>query len=273
MGLIESLREECIQISIPESYPRDKTSVLRAITQLAKKSPILTNLSEDNIFNGLNEREKLMSTGFGKGIAMPHCAFKDITEFVIGILTIPEGVDFDSLDGKRTKLFVFMISPESKRNEHIRLLSGISRILDKPDFVDRLVSIKKPELVREVFLQHSDIELPIKPQEESYLFHVIIQDEEKFNDILTIFTELEGCSVSVVEINNASYYLRTLPLFASFWNETQKGFNRMIIAIVNKSFSNDVLRRINLIIDGLNNKKDVMVMVQKLFYFNGSLSL
>ena len=84
---------------------------------------------------------------------------------------------------------------------------------------------------------------------------------------------MEGCSVSVVEVNNASYYLRALPLFASFWNETQKGFNRMIIAIVNKSFSNDVLRRINLIIDELGNKKDVMVMVQKLFYFNGSLSL
>ena len=120
MNLAEILYEDCIQAGAEVS---EKVSVLRVIAQLAKKHPALQERSEDEIFQGLLQREETGSTGFGDCIAIPHCALDHVSDFVLGILTSPEGIDFDSIDGKPTKVFVFIIAPVSRRNDHIRILS------------------------------------------------------------------------------------------------------------------------------------------------------
>lgn len=271
MSLLESLCKGCIHIGLPSGYSNDKTGVLHFIANLALRSPALSNVKEEEIFQALAEREKIGSTGLEKGIAIPHCSMPNISDFVVGIVTLPEGVDFDSLDGEKTRLFVFIISPEEKRSEHIRLLSTISRVISNPRNVQEMLSMKDVDSLYEAFIRHIDVDLSAVPQKERALLHVIIQDEEKFNEILTLLTEIEDCSITVVESRNAYEYLQRMPLFATFWSEAKRGFSRIIIAIINNAFVNEVIRRLNLMIAEQENKAGIMVTVQKLFYTDGSL--
>ncbi|MFC1672505.1 PTS sugar transporter subunit IIA [Planctomycetota bacterium] len=99
MDLSNILLEECVKIG---TKARDKRSILKEIAKLARKSPVLEKVSEEKILKALDEREDLGSTGFGEGIAIPHCALDEVDRFIAGILTAPQGVDFDSLDGEET---------------------------------------------------------------------------------------------------------------------------------------------------------------------------
>ncbi|MEA2103539.1 MAG: PTS sugar transporter subunit IIA [Candidatus Cloacimonadota bacterium] len=270
MSLFKNLSKDNI---IVDCDAIDKNSLLKIIAENAIKNPDLKNISQKKLLAALRKREELVSTGIGKGIAVPHCSFDNISEFVIGIITIPHGIDFDSLDGKKAKLFIYIISPESKRNEHIRLLSHISKILSKKSAVDELLLLKDQEKVHAKFLEITDFENRLSPKEDCFLFHINVQLEDKFEDLLQMFAEMEDCFEYVVDVNDATYYLHRLPLFANFWSEHREGFNKLIIATVNKSFANETIRRINTMIDELDDKSGIMMTVQKLFYFNGSLNI
>ena len=78
------------------------------IVQTARKCSILKNVSDEEILNGLQDRESLGSTGFGKGIAIPHCRLKSVSDFVVGIMTVPAGVDFEALDGEAVNFIIFI---------------------------------------------------------------------------------------------------------------------------------------------------------------------
>src|SRR4030042_497855 len=109
MKLADVLHKECIAVNARLS---DKTEVLQEVARLAKKSSILDSVSEQEILAGLQARESLGSTGVGKGIAIPHCRLKTVKDFVVGIVTVPSGVDFDALDAGKVRLIVFIIAPE-----------------------------------------------------------------------------------------------------------------------------------------------------------------
>ena len=90
MSLFKDLKEECIQIG---SDATNKEEVLKEIAKLAKQCSALDNVSETDLFQALLDRENIGTTGFEKGIAIPHCKLDSISEFVVGALVIPEGVD------------------------------------------------------------------------------------------------------------------------------------------------------------------------------------
>lgn len=270
MNLAKYLNEECIQIGAEVS---DKSSVLRTIARLSKNCPVLQNISEEEILQGLIKREKLGSTGFDNGIAIPHCAFEDIPDAILGVLTVPDGVDFDSADGEPTKLVVFIIASEGKRNEHISILSAISSILRLPENVQEILSAKNASAVREIFLRHTESKKEPKLKKEYQQFTAIVQHEELFEDILNVFTEIGDCYVSVLEAKNAREYLYSLPLFHSFWNEEQTGFNRIILGLVSKALSNETARRLDMVLERAGKKSGVLVFFQDIAYMNGSLDL
>lgn len=269
MDLSKILDKDCVQIGVE---PADKQSVLETIARLAKKSGILAGVSEETVFKALQERENLGSTGFGKGIAIPHCVLDNVSDFVVGILTAPDGVDFKSLDKKKTKVLVFIIGPSTERNRHISILATVSHVFCIPGFTEELLVEKDPSAVRERFLRYSLEKVDTKAQIDSCIFHVFVQDESKFYDILEVFTAVESCSVSVTEARDASAFLYKLPLFSSFWREDRHGFNRIITAVVRKSLANNTIRQINDIVGGLDKHPGIMLAVQDIFYTAGLLS-
>ncbi len=269
MNLSRILDPECVQIV---TTGKDKESVLRTIASIATKSEALSGVAEETILGALKEREKLGSTGFGDGIAIPHCALDKISEFVVGILTAPDGVEFDSADGKPVKILVFIVGPTSGRSRHISVLATISRVFSIPGATEELVLAGNAVSVRDRFLQYSREEVDTKGQIESCMFHVVVQDEEKLSEILQVFVAVEARAVAVTEAKEAGEFLHRLPLFASFWSDEHDCFNRVITAVVNKAMANDAIRQINDVAGGLDKTSGVMVVVQDVFYAAGSLN-
>ena len=250
----------------------NKDEVLKEIARLANKNSILKKVKEKTIYKALKDREEVGSTGFGNEIAIPHCVIDNISDFVVGVLVIPDGVDYNSIDGKDTKIFSFIIAPKEKKNEHIRILSNISKVLQQSENIRNILESTSPEQIINIFSKVLD-KYQDKLKEKKYTkFTIIIQNEDSFYDIMNLFTEIQGCFVSVVEAENARKYLYSMPLFSYLWTEEKKGFNRIIFAIVNNAFANDTLRQINLIIDSLGKDAGVLILSQEISYLNGSIS-
>jgi len=260
-------------IAIDDSL-KDKDAVLHKIVDMAATCPGLASYKPEELYNKLAEREELLSTGIGNGIALPHCTLDDLEDFVIGILIVHSGVNFKAIDKKNVKLFIFIFAPKSKRNDHISLLARISQILQSSETVDEIVNQISPEKVYEIFYKHIALkeEPDYKPSVENTLFHVFVQIDDKFEDLLQIFSEIAEAHVSIIDANNPGYYLHALPLFASFWNESEKGFNKIIVAVVPKKLSNEVLRQIKTMMSGLKNKDGILVITNDVGYFSGSLN-
>ena len=174
MNLFDILHLECIEVG---ARLKDKSDALLETARLVKKCPVFDNVSEKDIVLGLEEREKLGSTGFGKGIAIPHCRLKNVSEFVVGIITVPEGVEFEALDGEKVKLIFFIVGPDRATNEHIRILSIIARTLSIPGVIDEILAQKNPESIHESFLRYSHDQVDTGDRKEKQAFHVFIQDD------------------------------------------------------------------------------------------------
>jgi mannitol/fructose-specific phosphotransferase system IIA component (Ntr-type) len=271
MGLFKSFRPECIQIG---SDARNKAEVLADLVRLAKKSRVLDKVPEKRILDALQERERVGTTGFGSGIAIPHCGLEDIDEFVVGLLIAPEGIDFDSVDGKKATTFFFIIGPKSHRNRHIQLLSAISKILKNPDVIQRFLEAFDENQVRQIVEElFKLVDVGVAPGRDTgkCLFQVFVQREECFEDLLQVFSAVVDGSIVVLEANAAGYYLHRLPLFAAYWTDSHKGFCRLILAVVDRDLSNDVIRRIHTVVEDVQNNPGVLITVQELFYSCGSL--
>lgn len=85
----------------------------------------------EEIFNALIAREKYGTTGFGNGIAIPHCRLKSCRKPIGLFVKLKQPVDFDALDHQAVDLVFFLIVPEEAHDEHLNLLAQVASVLDK----------------------------------------------------------------------------------------------------------------------------------------------
>jgi PTS system nitrogen regulatory IIA component len=269
VNLLDVVRPECI---VTRARPADKSAALREVARAAKRSAILADVSEEEILRGLADREALGSTGFGKGLAIPHCRLSTVPDFVVGIITVPDGVGFESMDGKPVTLLIFIVAPERKSAEHIRLLSAISRILRTPGVIDEILSCTTARAVADSFLRHAREEPPVFEDKGRSLLQVFVQDEDVFREILQALAEIPACSVALVEAQSAAAYLAKLPLFAGFWTDAPASFSRIVLAVLDRRLVNETVRRIETITGSPSGREGVLITVQELFYSAGALA-
>ncbi len=270
MKLINVLRGECVQAGA--NYAT-QDEVLAAIAALAKKSPVLSSVSEAELLQAFIEREQLSTTGFGNGIAIPHCRVETAENFVVGLLSVPNGVDFAAMDDQPVNLFVFIVAPASSSNEHIKILSAISQVLNVPVNVTEMLAAPSSEVLAENFLRHVRDEADPKQHDTKNLFRIQIQNEELFQDVLQIFEGFNASTVMVTESEPASNYLQKMPLFAGFWSDKSSEFCKVILATVDKQDTNETIRRIEQNTGPIDERNDILLTVQELFYCSGSLDV
>jgi PTS system nitrogen regulatory IIA component len=268
MKLLNVLRKESMRT---HSRAQSKRDAIDQVVEAAKSCDVLMHVSAEDILDGLLKREELGSTGFGGGIAIPHCRLPNVNEFVVGMMTFSDGVDFDALDGKPVSLLVFIVAPDSQSDAHIRLLSGISQVLSIPGAVDEMTAESSTEGLYESFLRHVRDEVQADQQDQRSLFHVFVQDEDFFRDILQIFSGMQTSTAVVMDTQNAAAYLSKLPLFSAFWTDNPRDFNRLIVAVVSRNMVNETIRRIERITGPLKERTGIMVTVQDLFYAAGRI--
>ncbi|MBB6340008.1 PTS system nitrogen regulatory IIA component [Pseudomonas fluvialis] len=113
-----------------------KKRVLEQIAALAARD--LGELDAHDIFESLIAREKLGSTGFGNGIAIPHCRLSGCSSPLCAVLHLEAAVDFDAIDGAPVDLLFVLLVPEAATDEHLELLRQIASMLDRADIRERL---------------------------------------------------------------------------------------------------------------------------------------
>lgn len=114
---------------------QDKWEAIRALVDHvvhAGRAPReLAKALHDQVF----ARERSMSTGMERGIAIPHAAVDGLEEIVgaLGVVTQPEGLAFDSIDARPAHLVVLLLIPRSQKLTHIRTLADIARLLGREE--------------------------------------------------------------------------------------------------------------------------------------------
>jgi nitrogen PTS system EIIA component len=268
MKLADVLREECIETQVQAA---SKKAVLDRVAEIAKRHPALAQIEEADIAAGLEKREALGSTGFGKGIAIPHCRLAACTDFVTGLLALPEGAPFESLDGKPVRLVAFIIAPARETDAHIRLLSAISQAFRVPGAVEEMAASTTPEGLRESFLRYTRDESDARDYGSRNLVQIFVQNEDYFHELLQMLTAISPDSVMVIEGRNTGAWLSRMPLFAGFWGDNADRFMRVITAAIEKKLTNETIRRIESVTGHLESCDDVMVVVQDLCYASGRI--
>ncbi len=268
MKLEKVLYPECVVAGLEL---QSKDDALQAVARTAKKSGLLANVDEETILAGLRQREEIGSTAFGDQIAIPHCRLASVSDFVVGLISVPKGVSFDAVDGQAVKLVAFIVGPESESNDHIALLSEISHSLMTPGAIDEMIAAESAADLRKGMLTHSSTNVDTFDPTSRNLFHVFITDEDKFREVLQVFAAMEATAISVVEARTASEYLAKIPLFSGFWNDRITGVCHTITALVEKDFTNETVRRIEQVAAKSDGSGDVSIAVQNVFYSSGIL--
>lgn len=105
----------------------------------------------DTFFNSIIERERIVSTGIGMGVAIPHAKLPDYNEFFIAIGILPKGVDWKALDGGPVRI-VFMIGgPDDKQTEYLQILSSLTMAIKDETRRKKLLTLNSPEKIIEQF--------------------------------------------------------------------------------------------------------------------------
>jgi fructose-specific phosphotransferase system IIA component len=114
----EAIIEEMIDLLVARGRIKDREASLRAVM----------------------ERELKMSTGMQHGIAIPHGKTDSVDKLVTAMALKKEGVDFGSMDGKPSTIFIMTISSVSRSGPHIQFLSEISQVLNDPEKRERILA-------------------------------------------------------------------------------------------------------------------------------------
>ena len=132
-------------VSVPGG---SKKRVLEQIASLVATE--LAELDEQDIFESLIAREKLGSTGFGNGIAIPHCRLPGCHAPLSAVLRLDSAVDFDAIDGAPVDLLLVLLVPEAAPDEHLELLRQIASMLDRSEVRARLRQAQSSEALYQV---------------------------------------------------------------------------------------------------------------------------
>jgi PTS system nitrogen regulatory IIA component len=128
-----------------------KKRVLEEIAKLISRE--VPDLAMQDVFDSLIAREKLGSTGFGNGIAIPHCRLKNCESPISALLHLDAPVDFDAIDGAPVDLLFVLLVPQAATDAHLELLRQIAGMLDHKEVRDRLRSAASNEALYNVVLE------------------------------------------------------------------------------------------------------------------------
>lgn len=98
----------------------------------------IENLSPEQVFESLNGRERLGSTGFGKGVALPHGRVANIDHPVGVFLVLDEAIDYDAIDGQPVDLLFALVVPEAATEEHLQIFAALSGLFSDENVCQKL---------------------------------------------------------------------------------------------------------------------------------------
>ena len=137
----------------------------------------------------------------------------------------------------------------------------------------KILTAKTAKDLRNSFIRHTYEGAQLETERAHNMFHVFVQNEERFNDVLEIFTEKSDSHVVVIDSTNASNYLYKMPLFSCFWADNTDKFSRVIIGVIPRLKALNAIQQINKIIEEEGDTAGIMVTMHEISYFSGNLNI
>ena len=110
----------------------------------------------EKVRSAVLDREKIMSTGVGKGFAIPHGKTNSISDIIAAFGKTKNPVDYDALDNQPVHLVFLLVGKDNLVSKHIKLLSRISRMMNKDDFRNRLLDAGSADEILEIFTKEEE---------------------------------------------------------------------------------------------------------------------
>jgi fructose-specific phosphotransferase system IIA component len=126
-----------------------KDEIISAMIDLVSGSDKVKD--KEKVRTAIFEREKIMSTGVGNGFAIPHGKTDAVSDIVAAFAVTAKPIDYHSLDEKPVRLVFLLVGKDNMVGPHIKLLSRISRLMNKEDFRNRLLAARTPQEAMEMF--------------------------------------------------------------------------------------------------------------------------
>jgi len=142
MKLMDFVSEDTIE---PELTGQNKGELLSRMVEMLHRSGKIDD--PEPLLKSLMERESIMTTGIGRGIAVPHAMNPEVKQLIIALGKIPAGADFESLDRKPVHFIFLLVGPPESATQHLKTLARISRLVQHTRFVE---SIKKARNARDI---------------------------------------------------------------------------------------------------------------------------
>ncbi len=151
MKVSELLKSEFI---ISDLKGESKEEIINELIDLFKNDPRVEDI--EKVRSAVLDREKVMSTGVGKGFAIPHGKTNAVKEIVGAFGKIKDGIDYDALDGNPVNLVFLLVGKDNLISTHIKLLSRISRLMNKDDFRHRLKEASSADEIVKLFSEEEE---------------------------------------------------------------------------------------------------------------------
>lgn len=146
MRICDILKQEKI---ISSMKGKDKSEIINELIDIFKDDERVVNI--ESMRDAVHEREKIMSTGVGKGFAIPHAKTNSVSDIVAAFGKIDAPIDFQALDGQPVNLVFLLVGKENLVGPHIKLLSRISRMMNKEEFRESLLKAQTAEEMFNLF--------------------------------------------------------------------------------------------------------------------------
>ena len=148
MKITDILNEKVIVTKLPGTT---KAEILNAMIELAATSDRVIDKEKMRI--AILEREKIMSTGVGSGFAIPHGKTDAVQDIVAAFAITDQPIDYQSLDDQPVRIVFLLVGKDNSVGPHIKLLSRISRLMNKEEFRKKLINAESPSEILQIFKQ------------------------------------------------------------------------------------------------------------------------
>ena len=162
MKITDLLKPQSILLN---ASPTNKADAIYTLGDLMDKGGNLSDKAE--YLEAVFAREESGSTGLGDGIATPHAKSAGVKEAGLAAMVVPNGVDFEALDGQPSRLFFMIAAPEGAADTHVEVLSKLATMVIDPDFKNALIQAATVDRFLELITAKE--EGNFDPSEEGYI--------------------------------------------------------------------------------------------------------
>ncbi len=274
MDLMEAIHPECCSVDL---RGRKREDVLKELAELACQHPAGAAVGANEIYERLSKRETQGSTGLGRGVAVPHARIEGMHEFVIGIAVSRRGIEFGAVDGKKTRVFFFILGPAHARVDHLKALAAISRQANSVRLCEEWARAPTVTALYESFMRRISGNTKARAQEsrEMKIMFLVLYMEDLMYDILQLLIEEGIDGANIIDSSGMGKYISSVPLFAEFigFMQSRKEHSQTVVAMIPADRERRIGEKIEAVTGDLDENQGAFVVTWPVSFCKGSMRM